>query len=294
MERETLTAHAGTTPVARATIQPYVDGAPGRSSTSATPTRSALEAERLLGELEGGPRCCSRPGWAPPPLVLAMLKPGATVAVADGGYYGTVGLLRGELARWGLEVDRLRPDRPAAARRPGVARAVLEPDADLPGSRRVDRRRARGGRAGRRRQHRAQPAAAAPARARRRLRPALRHEDPRRPPRRAARGGRLRARRGRRATARVARPRRDRRRARPGLAAAARAEDARRAGPAPVGDRARAGAPAARPPRGRRRVRYPGLGPTRSPPATPTRSARSCRSTSPTRPPPTASSGRWR
>ena len=37
-------------------------------------------------------------------LLLAMLKPGATVAVAAGGYYGTVGLMR-ELARWGLEVE---------------------------------------------------------------------------------------------------------------------------------------------------------------------------------------------
>ena len=55
-------------------------------------------------------------------------------------------------------------------------------------------------------------------------------------------------------------PRGDRCRARSGLAAAARAEDARRAGFAPVGDGAGAGAPAARPPRGRD-VRYPGLGP---------------------------------
>jgi cystathionine gamma-synthase len=36
--------------------------------------------------------------------VLALLGPGARVAVADGGYWGTVGLLAGELARWGLEV----------------------------------------------------------------------------------------------------------------------------------------------------------------------------------------------
>ena len=37
-------------------------------------------------------------------LMLALLGPGAKVAVADGGYYGTIGLLRGELVRWGLEV----------------------------------------------------------------------------------------------------------------------------------------------------------------------------------------------
>jgi cystathionine gamma-synthase len=33
-----------------------------------------------------------------------MLKPGATIAVAGGGYYGTVGLMR-ELARWGLQME---------------------------------------------------------------------------------------------------------------------------------------------------------------------------------------------
>src|SRR6202042_2537756 len=37
-------------------------------------------------------------------LLLAMLKPGSTIAVAGGGYYGTVGLMR-ELSRWALEVE---------------------------------------------------------------------------------------------------------------------------------------------------------------------------------------------
>ena len=37
-------------------------------------------------------------------LVFALLGPGAKIAVADGGYWGTVGLLRGELGRWGIEV----------------------------------------------------------------------------------------------------------------------------------------------------------------------------------------------
>jgi cystathionine gamma-synthase len=36
--------------------------------------------------------------------MLGLLSPAATVAIADGGYFGTVGLLRGELTRWGLEV----------------------------------------------------------------------------------------------------------------------------------------------------------------------------------------------
>ena len=49
-------------------------------------------------------------------LAMATLAPGATVAVADGGYFGTVGLLRGELSRWGLEVigfDQTGPPPPA-------------------------------------------------------------------------------------------------------------------------------------------------------------------------------------
>ena len=65
-----------------------------------------LEAERLLGELEGGHALLFPSGaGATTALVLAMLGPGARVAVADGGYWGTVGLLRGELGRWGLEVE---------------------------------------------------------------------------------------------------------------------------------------------------------------------------------------------
>lgn len=64
-----------------------------------------LEAERLLGELEGGPTLLFSSGMgATTVLVLALLGPRATVAVADGGYWGTLGLLRGELGRWGLEV----------------------------------------------------------------------------------------------------------------------------------------------------------------------------------------------
>jgi len=64
-----------------------------------------LEAERVLGELEGGPALLFPSGaGATTALVLALLEPGAVVAVADGGYWGTFALLRGELGRWGLEV----------------------------------------------------------------------------------------------------------------------------------------------------------------------------------------------
>jgi cystathionine gamma-synthase len=49
-------------------------------------------------------------------LVLGLLAPGARVAVAQGGYYGTVRLLADELGRWGLDVttfDQTAPPPPA-------------------------------------------------------------------------------------------------------------------------------------------------------------------------------------
>jgi cystathionine gamma-synthase len=105
MERETLTAHAATTPVARATIEPYVDGVPGPRFYQRYAHPVGLDAEGLLGELDGGRALLFPSGMAAVcSLAMATLRPGATVAVADGGYFGTVGLLRGELARWGLSV----------------------------------------------------------------------------------------------------------------------------------------------------------------------------------------------
>jgi cystathionine gamma-synthase len=105
MERETLTAHAGTTPVTRATIEPYADGVPGPRFYQRYAHAIGEDAERLLSELDGGRALLFPSGMAAIcSLAMATLAPGATVAVADGGYYGTVGLLRGELSRWGLEV----------------------------------------------------------------------------------------------------------------------------------------------------------------------------------------------
>jgi cystathionine beta-lyase/cystathionine gamma-synthase len=117
MERETLTAQAGTTPVTRATVEPYVDGEPGPFFYQRYAHRVGVEAERLLGRLDGGQALLFPSGaGATASLMLATLSPGATVAVADGGYFGTVGLLRGELARWGLNTlgfDQTGPPPPA-------------------------------------------------------------------------------------------------------------------------------------------------------------------------------------
>jgi len=105
MERETLLANARLPPVERGTIHPFLDGQPGPVYYQRYGHPVGVEAERLLGELEGGPVLLFPSGMAATTsLVLAMLQPGARIAVAHGGYYGTFGMLTAELTRWGLEV----------------------------------------------------------------------------------------------------------------------------------------------------------------------------------------------
>jgi cystathionine gamma-synthase len=105
VKRETELARGGLPPLDRATIHPFVDATPGPFFYQRTAHPVGAEAERLVGELEGGHALLFSSGTgAAAALLLAMLKPGATVAVAGGGYYGTVGLMR-ELSRWGVEVE---------------------------------------------------------------------------------------------------------------------------------------------------------------------------------------------
>ncbi len=105
MKRETELARGGLPGLDRATIHPYVDAVPGPVFYQRTAHPVGLDAERVLGALEGGHTLLFSSGTgATTALMLSMLGPGATVAVAAGGYYGTVGLMR-ELARWGLEVE---------------------------------------------------------------------------------------------------------------------------------------------------------------------------------------------
>ena len=104
MERESQLARGQTPAVQRATIHPYADGVPGPVFYQRKAHPVGLEAERLLGELEGGTALLFPSGsGATTALLLALLQPGAKVAVADGGYFGTVALI-GELARWGIEM----------------------------------------------------------------------------------------------------------------------------------------------------------------------------------------------
>ena len=117
MERETRLASARLPELERATIHAYENGRPGPFFYQRIAHPVGAEAERLLGDLEGGQALLFPSGsGATTALALALLEPGATVAVADGGYYGTVDLLRGALGRWGLEVigfDQTGPPPPA-------------------------------------------------------------------------------------------------------------------------------------------------------------------------------------
>jgi cystathionine gamma-synthase len=92
-----------TVPIDRSTTWPYVDGEPGAFSYARFSNPTVSEAERALGELDGGEALLYASGSAAATsLVLALLRPGATVALAEGAYYGT-GVLLDELARWGVE-----------------------------------------------------------------------------------------------------------------------------------------------------------------------------------------------
>ena len=117
MERDTQLARGQLPAIDRATVHPYVDGTPGPVYYQRFAHPVGLEAERVLGELEGGPALLFASGaGATTALVLAVLGPGSTVAVANGGYWGTVGLLASELGRWGLTVvgfDQTQPPPPA-------------------------------------------------------------------------------------------------------------------------------------------------------------------------------------
>ena len=105
MKRETELARGQVPGLDRATIHPFTDATPGPFFYQRMAHPVGAEAERVIGELEGGHTLLFSSGsGATSALLLAMLRPGATVAVAGGGYYGTVGLMR-ELARWGLEVE---------------------------------------------------------------------------------------------------------------------------------------------------------------------------------------------
>ncbi len=90
--------------VDRSTIWPYRDGEPGEFYYQRYAHPTGVEAERRLGELDGGPALLFASGaGATTALALAFLSPGRTIALAEGAYFGT-GVTFQELERWGLRV----------------------------------------------------------------------------------------------------------------------------------------------------------------------------------------------
>ena len=86
----------------RSTTWPYEHGEPGPFHYARNAHPTGVEAERALGELEGGEALLFSSGMgAATALVLALLSPGDTIALAGDAYYGT-GVLFRELERWGL------------------------------------------------------------------------------------------------------------------------------------------------------------------------------------------------
>jgi cystathionine beta-lyase/cystathionine gamma-synthase len=118
VQRETRLAREGLPGLDRATIHAYHEAEPGPFYYQRFAHPVGAEAERLLGELEGGHALLFPSGSAATTaLLLGALHPGATVAVAEGGYWGTVALLRNQLQRWGIEMipfDQTAASVPAA------------------------------------------------------------------------------------------------------------------------------------------------------------------------------------
>jgi cystathionine gamma-synthase len=104
-------------PLDRSTTWPFVDGEPGPFHYARDAHPVGVEAERALGELDGGHALLFASGMAAATAaVLALLEPGKTVALAEGIYYGT-GVMLEELGRWGLRhvlFDQTGPPPPGA------------------------------------------------------------------------------------------------------------------------------------------------------------------------------------
>ena len=99
-------------PLERATIWPYRNGEPGPLYYQRYAHPNALAAEAALGELEGGEALLFPSGTgAATAVVLALLEPGQTIALAEGCYFGTSVLFQ-TLGRWGVhyvEFDQTGP-----------------------------------------------------------------------------------------------------------------------------------------------------------------------------------------
>ena len=99
-------------PLDRSTIWPFEGGEPGAFYYQRYAHPTGVAAEREVGRLEGGEALLFPSGsGAITALVLGVLEPGQTIALAEGGYYGTSLLFRA-LERWGVrhvEFDQTGP-----------------------------------------------------------------------------------------------------------------------------------------------------------------------------------------
>ena len=92
----------GLPPVDRSTLWPYEDGEPGEFYYQRYAHPTGVAAERAVGELEGGEALLFSSGTAAATsVVLGLLGPGDTIAVAEGCYFGTPTMFR-VFERWGL------------------------------------------------------------------------------------------------------------------------------------------------------------------------------------------------
>jgi cystathionine gamma-synthase len=90
--------------VDRRSVWPFKDGEPGEFSYVREAHPTGVEAERKLGELEVGRALLFSSGMAAATaILLALLRPGQTVALAEGGYFGTEILMQDVLGPWGLK-----------------------------------------------------------------------------------------------------------------------------------------------------------------------------------------------
>ena len=111
----------------RSTIWPYEEGEPGEFYYQRYGHPAGVAAEGALGELDGGHALLFPSGaGATTALVLALLEPGATIALAAGAYFGT-GRLFASLERWGLNfVEFDQTGRAARRRAAHLARGAVE------------------------------------------------------------------------------------------------------------------------------------------------------------------------
>jgi cystathionine gamma-synthase len=91
-------------PLDRSATWPYEDGEPGRFSYARADHPTGVACEEALGALDGGQALLFPSGMAAVTcVVLTMLRPGGTLALAEGAYYGHRTLLD-HLAPWGVSV----------------------------------------------------------------------------------------------------------------------------------------------------------------------------------------------